>query len=700
MRSGFIFKRLALAVGALLASAQSAAEEQLPVINVVGAPEAAPAQKNIRDAQAAAKAIPGGAFVIDMDVVKQGRVSTWVDALGLAPGVFVQERFGSEEARISIRGSALSRTYHGFGLKVMQDGIPVNYADGFFDMQTVDPAAARYVDVLRGPNATTYGSGTLGGAINFVSPTGYDTDGLIVRTEAGSFGHARLHAMVGKVIRPDVDGEPVWDYHLSANAGTQDGYRDHSAQESQKAVANFGARISSRLESRFFVAAVRSRSQLPGYVTRAQLLSDPTVAQNPAWPDSFQRRDVDAYRIANKTIHIFGDYQLELAAYAMQHELWHPIQYGFIEQSTTTFGGHLKLTDKSTLWGFANLLTLGYLPDAGTTDGSSRAVITPGYTAGAASAKYAQTSRNHRLLIEDSLRLSDRTRVIASLQYHASQRDKQNHLTPAGSYELSYSQWLPRVGIVHDIAPNTQLFANASRVFEPPVFDVTSTMLATKAQTGDSVEAGLRGEAAWGAGRHRLSYDLTVYRARLRNEFQTVCVNASMTCTAFGSAQTVNLPRTVHQGIELGFSGRFGQPWELRGVVLYSDFRFDGDATYGDRRLPGFPPVIVRGEWLYRWGAETAGRPASYAGPSFEWVPTSAPMDNSHSVSNDPYAIFGFKAGGPIDARWSWFLDARNLADKKYAATTQIGAGYGGNPGAAYYPGNGRSAYIGLEGKW
>jgi iron complex outermembrane receptor protein len=45
-------------------------------------------------------------------------------------------------------------------------------------------------------------------------------------------------------------------------------------------------------------------------------------------------------------------------------------------------------------------------------------------------------------------------------------------------------------------------------------------------------------------------------------------------------------------------------------------------------------------------------------------------------------------------------LDARNLADKKYAATTNIGAGYGGNPGAAYYPGNGRSAYVGLEGKW
>ena len=691
MKSGFTLAQLALASCAVTACAALQAEDRLPVVNVIGVPESAPAQKNIRDAQADTREIPGGASVVDMELVKQGRVATWVDTLGLAPGVFVQERFGSDEARISIRGSALSRTYHGFGLKVMQDGIPVNYADGFFDMQTVDPAAARYVDVLRGPNATAYGSGTLGGAINFVSPTGYDTDGLIGRAEAGSFGYARLQAITGKVVRPEVEGDTIWDYNLSVNASRQDGYRDHSAQDSQKLVANIGARINSQLDSRFFIGAVRSRSQLPGYVTRAQLASDPTVAQNPAWPDSFQRRDIDAYRVANKSVYTSGDYQLELAVYAMRHQLWHPIQFGFIEQSTTTFGGHLKLTNKARVFGRDNLLTVGYLPDTGTTDGSSRAVVTPAYTPGALTAQYAQKSMNHRLLLEDSLRWSERTRVIASLQYHWSQREKQDLRTPANSYDLAYSQWLPRVGIVHDVAPQLQLFANASRVFEPPIFDVTSTMLATKAQTGDSFEAGLRGEAEFHGGRNRVSYDLTIYRANLRNEFQTVCYG----CV---SATTLNVPRTIHQGIELGLSGVFDRHWEGRGILLVSDFRFDRDPAYGNNRMPGFPPVVLRGELLYRWGA--GARPASYAGPSFEWVPNAAPMDNTGSVSNDPYAIFGFKAGGPIDARWSWFLDARNLADRKYAATTNIAANYSGNPGAAFYPGNGRSAYLGLEGKW
>ncbi len=332
MDSSLKLTKISLIVLMAMGYLSATAEEKLPAVVVIGTAEPVTTQADIRQAQLAIKDIPGGASLVDMDVVKQGRVSTWVDALGLAPGVFVQERFGSEEARISIRGSALSRTYHGFGLKVMQDGVPINYADGFFDMQTVDPSAARYVEVLRGANASGYGSSTLGGAINFISPTGYDSPRLIGKAEAGSFGYARLQAITGGVVKQLNDDDPIWDYNLSVNTMQQSGYRDHAAQESQKAVANIGVKLSSNLESRFFMAAVRSRSQLPGYVTKAQLESDPTVANNSSWPNRFQRRDIDAQRLANKTVYTNGDYQIEVATYFMQHDLWHPISFGFVRR--------------------------------------------------------------------------------------------------------------------------------------------------------------------------------------------------------------------------------------------------------------------------------------------------------------------------------------------------------------------------------
>ena len=55
--------------------------------------------------------IPGAAEVIDADSYKHGRATTIRDALDFAPGVFVQSRFGAEEARISIRGSGIQRTF-------------------------------------------------------------------------------------------------------------------------------------------------------------------------------------------------------------------------------------------------------------------------------------------------------------------------------------------------------------------------------------------------------------------------------------------------------------------------------------------------------------------------------------------------------------------------------------------------------------
>jgi iron complex outermembrane receptor protein len=87
----------------------------------------------------------GGVGIVDLEKVREGRVSNFSDTLGLATGVLAQSRFGAEESRLSIRGSGLQRTFHGRGIKLMQDGIPVNLADGSFDFQAIEPMSTRYV---------------------------------------------------------------------------------------------------------------------------------------------------------------------------------------------------------------------------------------------------------------------------------------------------------------------------------------------------------------------------------------------------------------------------------------------------------------------------------------------------------------------------------------------------------------------------
>lgn len=689
MKTKFKYSSITVALIGLLASTLSTAQSNTIVIT--GKSDSL-TQNSMGSAKEDVKSIPGGASIVDLNQVREGRQATWTDSLGMAPGVYIQDRFGSEEARLAIRGSGLSRTYHGFGTKVMQDGVPINYADGMFDMQTLDPNASSYVEVLRGPNATTYGATTLGGAINFVAPTGYTSPSFVGKTEAGSFGYNKIFGSTAGVMKPTEAGGNVWDYYVAGSQTKQDGFRQHSEMENQKLLANFGVKVNKDLESRFYVAAVRSRTQLPGYLTKAQLESTPNIRNSAAAyvDDNNQRRDVDSQRFANKTTVRDGNNVYEFAAYAMNYSLWHPITFGIIQQDVDTQGGHFKLTNTTG----ANQLTVAYLPSSGTTKGTSHAPNANGLVKGNPSSVYQQQSVNNTFFVEDKYRLSDKTTLVGALQYDKANRKVSDVVSLGNNYDHNFSQWSPRVGVTHDMTPKHQVFASISRNFEAPIHGLAgSTTLANKAQSGTTFEIGTRGEGTEGAS--QFGWDATYYRSNLKNEFLSACV-----VPGCSPAPTINVPKSMHQGLELGVSHLYARKVDTRLSLLHSDFRFVDNSAYGNNQLPGFPPIIVRAESLYRFGAEVNGKPSYYAGPKIEWVPSKAPMDNTNTVYRDGYTLIGFKAGQAIDKKWSWFADARNLTNKKYAADSNISANLNGNgTGALYYSGNGRSIYVGVEAK-
>ena len=680
-----------------LAMAQSQGENNLDTVVITGKSDSM-TQGSIESAKENVKTIPGGASIVDLNQVREGRQSTWSDSLGLAPGVYIQDRFGSEEARLAIRGSGLSRTYHGFGTKVMQDGVPINYADGMFDMQTLDPNASRYVEVLRGPNATTYGATTLGGAINFVAPTGYTSPSFVGKAEAGSFGYNKVFGSTAGVGKPTEEGGKVWDYYVAGSQTQQDGFRQHAEMENQKLLANFGVKVNRDVESRFYAASVRSRTQLPGYLTKAELESTPNIrlTTGSGWDSSYyvndsnQRRDVDSQRVANKTTVRDGNNVYEFAAYVMNYNLWHPISYGIIQQNVDTQGGHLKLTNTTG----ANQFTVAYLPSTGTTKGTRHAANVYGLVTGNPTNDYTQKSTNHTFFVEDKYRISEKTTLVGALQYDKANRKVSDVVSTSSSdnYDHNFSQWSPRIGVTHDWAPGQQLFASVSRNFEAPIQGLAgTTTLATEAQSGTTIEVGTRGEASKGDSQY--GWDATYYRANLDNEFLSACVVAG--CT---NPTTINVPKSMHQGVELGLSHLYARQIDSRMSLLYSDFKFVDNTAYGNNQLPGFPPIIVRAESLYRFGAEVNGKPSFYAGPKIEWVPRKAPMDNTNTVYRDGYTLIGFKAGQAIDKHWSWFADARNLTNQKYAADSSISANLAGvNTAALYYPGDGRALYLGVE---
>ncbi|WP_428852076.1 TonB-dependent receptor family protein [Imbroritus primus] len=663
----------------------SAITAALPEVTVQGSREGAPTQPGIGAARATAARVPGGATVVDTETAREGRVSTLTDTLGYAPGVLVQSRFGAEEARISIRGSGLQRTFHGRGLLVLQDGIPINLADGSFDMQAIEPLAARYINVYRGANALQYGAATLGGAIDYVSATGADQAPLEVRVEGGSDAYRRVH--VGAAGASDTAHGPI-DYALSVSTFDQDGFRRHARQSTQRAIGQFGWQITPDLDTRFYLGAVHSRSELPGNLTLAQVMDDPrqanaqNVAQN-------QKRDLDLFRLANRTSFRIDDVQrVDVGGYWVHKELFHPI-FQVLDQNSDDVGLSLRYQLTAPLFGRPNRLAAGVQFSRGVLD-EDRWVNVSGRR-GARTNQNRQTALTASAYLDNQWSVTDAVALTGGVQFtRATRRLDDRFIAPgeaSDSFDMRYTAWSPRIGVLVDVAPRVQVYGNLSRSVEPPTFSELAgglNPIRNAAQRAWTAEIGTRGELP--LDNAKLGWDVSAYHAELRGELLATVVN--------GITQTRNAGRTLHQGVEAGLWGETG-PWRTRIAALVNRFRFDGDRVYGNNALPGVPRALLRAELTYRFREGLLQ--GVYAGLTGEWQPGSYAMDMANTFSAPSYAIWGVKLGQQVNRQWSWFVEGRNLSDRRYVATTGIVPSMAGRDGAQFLPGDGRSVYAGVQ---
>ena len=631
---------------------------------------------------------PGGASVTGAEEYKTGRAATLKDALDFTPGVLVQSRFGSEEARIAIRGSGIQRTFHGRGLWLMQDGMPLNLADGGFDMQAIEPMAAQYVETFRGANALQYGAATLGGAINFVSNTGYSAPAFQTRFEAGSFNTFRGQISSG-FVAGNVDG------YVSITAAHTDGFRDYSEQESLRVMANIGTKISSNLENRFYVTWVDSKSQLPGSLTKAQMEANPQQA-NAASVAGRQRRDYQLFRLANKLTYSDGDNTLTFSTFWSWKDLDHPI-FQVIDQVSNDLGFDLRYDHRGSIFGLRNDLSIGTGFMYGITQ--DQRFNNVGGQRGAKVADYSQQSINWSLYFNDRLHLTDRLSMLIGAQLLYASRDlNEDTLFGANNNDrLEYWGFSPKVGFVYEFDPLTQIYFNASRSFEPPTFGeavpvgAAPGILGLQAQSATTLEIGTRGQ------RDRLSWDFSYYYAWVDRELLTLGVPPL-------PGNTINAGKTIHQGVEFGFSydvlrnlttandTRFDR-LVLRNNFFWNDFRFKNDPTFGDRLLPGYAPYYYRGELMYEHPC------GFYAGPNIEWSPVRYAADMARTTFADPYALLGFKLGYRTQKGVSFFAEVRNITDETYSPTTGVVTNAIATP-AVFLPGDGRAFYAGVEFKW
>ncbi len=653
---------------------------QLDKLNVT-ADRPAPLTVPALDAARAELALtPGGTETIDAGRFLRGRASTVDDTFALSPGVIALSRFGSDEARLSIRGSGLQRTFHGRGIRVLQDGVPLNLADGGFDMQALEPLSAAYINVWRGGNALATGASTLGGAIDYVSRTGRDAPAVLARAEAGSWDYLRA-SLAGGAVRGDLDA------YASFTHQSQTGFRAHAEQSNQRLFANTGLRLSADAETRLYVTAVRTASELPGNLTKAQLNADPTqaAAGNLALD---QQRNFDLLRVASKTTVTTGATAWDFTAAWTYKDLDHPI-FQVIDQLSNDVLLGATVTHAADFLGRANRLRAGVLYQRGVVQAAN--FINLAGRRGTLAASADQTATNLEAFAEDQLALTRSLTLVVGASAATNRRENDQTFGATPDYDLSYNRVMPKLGLRWDGA-DAQIFANVSGSYEPPSFSETLTLnTARLAQTATTWELGTRGR------RGPVRWDATLYHAALRHELLTLD-HDNNPATA---AATVNADATTHSGFEFATElDLLGTAWDastapahrlvLRTAWTYGRFRFDDDARYGRNTLAGLPPHLIRGELT--WENATG----FYAGPTFEWAPQKTYIDFRNTYAADPYALAGFRLGQRRDRGLSWWVELRNAFDKKYSTTTGVIETAAGLDQPQFLPGDGRGFYAGL----
>ncbi|PBQ10212.1 TonB-dependent receptor [Pseudomonas syringae] len=664
-------------------------------------------------AELALKDVAGGVNFVDSADIEKGRVSTSTDVFALQPGVIATQGGGNNDGtRISIRGSGINKGvgYFRAGIFYLFDGLPVS-GPGGTPYELFEPLGLSHTEVLRGANAFDIGSLYLGGAINYVTKTGYNSAPLQVRYEAGSYGYQKRQISSGQVFGP-------LDYYVSLTDSASDGFQDQTQGKSAGFAGNVGYQFSQQLKTRLYYRYRTTDNETPGYITKAQIKDDPEQANPTSVNAHAHRKQPGSTWVASKTQYTFDDdSNLELGL--VYHD--YPIDarqgvnrtvWGFSDYSTS-----MKYDRLDTLFGKNSTTRFNVLRTEHLNGYAKTSVRTPtGVTANlpvgglVRKAEYegsdtVLSASNETEWINNKLWLSAGLSAVefrrkAKVSYPVGgEADNPNNPVEKNDWEFA-----PRIGVRYQINPDWQLFGNLSRTVEAqqswayvsgtqvftsgPATGLNSGGQKLEPQIADTLEFGTRGQYG------PTEWDLTFYRSHVQDELLSVIIREA-TSTSDALTSESNASKTIHQGVELGLNSLLyqngGDTLRLRQSYTYSDFFYRDDDEFGSNQLPGIPKHNYQAELRYDFNN------GIYVGVNTYYA-SRAPVDFANTKNADSYNLWGAILGWDSPKKdWSVYLDLRNLTDEKYAATISPTYDARGSDVRAILPGDGFGAYAGVQ---
>ncbi|HET7462898.1 MAG TPA: TonB-dependent receptor, partial [Longimicrobium sp.] len=634
--------------------------------------------------------VPGSVQLVPSEEIRATRQANLGDVVRFVPGVYAAARFGAaDETQLSIRGSGLRNNFHLRGVNLLVNGMPYRNADGFTDFESLELLTTEDVQVYKGANALRYGGSTLGGAINLETKTGYTSSRFNAVAEGGSQGFFKGQASSGAVLGR-------FNYYASYARTDLDGYREHSGQQRDRVNVHLGYALSPALDLRTFYLFAHVTEELPGSLTADEMEADPrgAVAGNVAnrWG-----RDYDLHHVGVQLRAQLGARtRLDVAPYFQYRDIVHPI-FQVIDQVSRDWGAEVRFENTTPVAGLENRITLGVQPSYGNVD--DRQYANQGGDEGALAKAQRDVAGGVAAYAEDALKVTPRLTTVLGLRYGRDVRRVRDFFLANGdqSDRRVFTAWMPRAGVVYDLPSVAgQLFANASRTFEPPLLlEINSLTVPgfvdVDAQDAWQFEVGTRGRSAG------VDWNVAAYDVELRHEILNLNVrpfpDAPFTVPTYRNAG-----RTRHYGVETGLGYTLpgavfthaggGDRLGARVAYTWARYRFVRDSLHSGNQIPGAPGHVVQAELAYRhpWGLTLR--------PNVEWVPSGYFVDSGNTARNQGWTVLGVRAELLVPrAKSTLFVEARNLTGARYSPSVQVDDA----AGRFFNPADGRSLYVGAR---
>lgn len=196
-------------------------------------------------------------------------------------------------------------------VKVMVNGNAINVLDnshGITPLESINLNNIERIEIIPGGGSVLYGSGTRGGVVNIITKK-QKSDAFALNLKGSSYDHGNLGGNLGVYGAKKINNYLTFGFDIQGfnRDGYQKGYNQKGYFANTKAYLNTSDNSDLTLSYNYF----ESKNTSSGYLTRAQVQSDPTQKGN-----SDNITQINRPEIALDYHHYFDDlYEIQLGAF-------------------------------------------------------------------------------------------------------------------------------------------------------------------------------------------------------------------------------------------------------------------------------------------------------------------------------------------------------------------------------------------------